>query len=181
MKILAFAASNHSKSINRALVEFTATRFADQNPGTEIVTLDLNDYEMPIYSQDRENADGVHPLAQAFRDQISAVDGVIVAFCEHNGFVSAAWKNIFDWMSRIDQKVWCDKPMILLAASPGSRAGANVLASQEMLAPYFGCDLQGTYGVGKWGEAWDGTALTRAEDITAIDDLLSKLAGTLSK
>ena len=53
--ILAFAASNHSNSINRKLVEHAARVFkADVLPDAVIETLDLNDFEMPIYSQARE-------------------------------------------------------------------------------------------------------------------------------
>jgi hypothetical protein len=65
----------------------------------------------------------------------------------------------------------------MLAASPGPRAGANVLASQQMLAPHFGADPRGTLGIGKWPEAWDAEAkrLIRPEDIGALDDLLGQL------
>ena len=60
MRILAFAASNHSQSINRALVGYAAERLRAQQ-AAEIEYLDLNDYEMPIYSLDREAADGIPP------------------------------------------------------------------------------------------------------------------------
>ena len=100
---------------------------------------------------------------------------MLVSFAEHNGFVTAAWKNIYDWMSRIDAKVWQDKPIVLLAATPGPRAGGNVLRSQAFTAPYFGMDLRGSYGVGLWAEAWDGTELTKAEDIAGLDAALAGL------
>lgn len=175
MKILAFAASNHSASINRALVGYAAARLNAAHPEAQIETLDLNDFEMPIYSIDRETAGGIPAEARAFYDKIGAADAVLVSFAEHNGFVTAAWKNIFDWMSRIDMKVWQDKPMVMLAASPGPRAGAGVLASQEMLAPHFGADLRGKHGVGSWGEAWDGAQLVREADRQALDAALAAL------
>lgn len=178
MKILAFAASNSRQSINRALVEHAARRLKSGIlPEADIEFLDLNDFEMPIYSIDRENEGGVPQEAHEFLGKIGASDAVLVSFPEHNGFVSAAWKNIFDWMSRIDAKLWQDKPIVMLAATPGGRAGANVLASQTLLAPHFGADLRGTLGIGKWGEAWDADAkcLIRSEDIAALDDVLSAL------
>jgi hypothetical protein len=75
-------------------------------------------------------------------------------------------------------ELWQGKPMALLAASPGPRAGAGVLASQELLAPHFGADLRGTLGIGRWPEAWDTDTdqLTRREDIAALDKLLVRLA-----
>ncbi|MEM1268381.1 MAG: NAD(P)H-dependent oxidoreductase, partial [Pseudomonadota bacterium] len=148
MKTLAFAASNHTNSINRALVEYAASRLQALHPAAEVEFADINDYEMPIYSIDREKAGGVHPLAQAFYDKIGAADALIVSFAEYNGTASSAWKNIHDWMSRIDMKIWQGKPIVILAASPGPRSGANVLSTQEMTAPFFGMDLRGKYGVG---------------------------------
>ena len=60
MKILAFAASNSRNSINRALIDFAVQRMhAAVAPNAEIEVVDLNDYEMPIYSIDREKDDGI--------------------------------------------------------------------------------------------------------------------------
>jgi NAD(P)H-dependent FMN reductase len=178
MKILAFAAGNSRNSINRALVEHAAGQLKSGIlPNADITFLDLNDYEMPIYSIDRENEGGIPAQAKDFFAHIGAADAVLVSFPEHNGFVTTAWKNIFDWMSRINAKVWQDKPIAMLAATPGGRAGANVLASQTLLAPHFGADLRGTLGVGKWREVWDEEAkrLTQPEDFAALDDVLGRL------
>ncbi len=178
MKILAFAASNSRTSINRALIDHATKRLRTSiTPEAQIETLDLNDYEMPIYSIDREREDGIPATAHDFFARIGAADAVIVSFAEHNGFVTAAWKNIFDWMSRIETKLWQGKPLVMLAASPGGRAGANVLASQELLAPHFGADLRGTLGIGKWPDSWDANdqTLIRPEDTTALDALLAAL------
>ena len=37
------------------------------------------------------------------------------------------YKNIYDWVSRIDGNVWMNKPMFLMATSPGARGGQGVL------------------------------------------------------
>ncbi|MEM8975400.1 MAG: NAD(P)H-dependent oxidoreductase [Pseudomonadota bacterium] len=175
MKVLAFAASNHSQSINRALVGYAAKRLQRFYTGVEIEFIDLNDYEMPIYSIDRENANGVHALAQELFCRIGASDALIVSFAEYNGFVTAAWKNIYDWMSRIDQKVWQDRPLALLAATPGPRAGENVLQTQELTAPFFGMNIKGKYGVGNWRDVWDGSSLKKPADVEAIDAVVKAL------
>ena len=179
MKILAFAASNSRQSINRTLVEYAAIKMqSDILADAEIEYLDINDFEMLIYSPEREREQGIPARALDLFDRIGAADALLVAFAEHNGFVTAAWKNIFDWMSRIRMELWQGKPMALLAASPGPRAGAGVLASQELLAPHFGADLRGTLGIGRWPEAWDTDTdqLTSREDIAALDKLLVRLA-----
>jgi NAD(P)H-dependent FMN reductase len=177
MKLLAFAASNSRNSINRMLIDHAIARVHSEiMPDAQVETLDLNDYEMSIYSIDREQADGIPDQAQDFFARIGAADALLISFPEHNGFVTAAWKNIFDWMSRIEMRLWQNKPIVMLAATPGGRAGANVLASQSLLAPHFGADLRGTLGIGKWPEAWDADAkcLTRPEDIAALDDVLGR-------
>lgn len=175
MKTLVFAASNHSQSINRALVKYAATRLQTLHNTANIEFVDINDFEMPIYSIDREKADGVHPLAQNLFDKFGAADALLVSFAEYNGYITSAWKNVYDWMSRIDSKVWQNKPIVILAASPGPRAGANVLQTQEFTAPFFGMDIKGKHGVGKWAEAWDGETLTNSDDIQAVDKALSAL------
>ena len=179
MKVLAFAASNSRKSINRALVEHAALRLqAEVLPGAEVEFLDLNDYEMPIFSIDRERESGIPAEARAFFDKIGAADAVLVSFAEHNGSVTAAWKNIFDWMSRIDMKLWQGKPLVMLAATPGPRAGTGVLDSQEIAAPFFGAEIRGKHGIGKWSEAREAETrnLTRRDDIEALRHALDSLA-----
>lgn len=121
--ILAFGASNSINSINKTLAYYAAS----QVQGAELNLVDLNDFEMPIYGIDKEKQFGVPNLAKAFKDQIIKADGIIISFAEHNSTYSAVYKNIFDWVSRIEKDVWSQKAMFLMSTSPGSRGGANVL------------------------------------------------------
>ncbi len=122
-KIVAFGASNSSKSINRQLAQWASS----QLEGAEVNLLDLNGYEMPIYSMDREQNSGIPEKAEQFKEALREVDGIIISLAEHNGSYSSAFKNIFDWMSRLEKPIWLNKPMFLLATSPGARGGKNVL------------------------------------------------------
>jgi NAD(P)H-dependent FMN reductase len=122
-KILAFGASNSSKSINKQL----ATYAAHQINNAEVQILDLNDFEMPIYAIDKERASGIPALAVEFKEAVKNADGIVISLAEHNGAYSTAFKNIFDWISRMDGSVWDDKPLLLLATSPGKRGGKTVL------------------------------------------------------
>jgi len=123
MKLLAFGASNSRHSINRQFAGFAAS----QIEGAEVNLLDLNAYEMPIYSPDRQKENGIHPLALKFKEQVEEADGIVISFAEYNGSFTAAFKNIYDWVSRIDRKVWMDKPLFLLSTAPGGRGGRSVL------------------------------------------------------
>jgi chromate reductase, NAD(P)H dehydrogenase (quinone) len=122
-KILAFGASNSRHSINKKLATFTANQIADAT----VNILDLNDFEMPIYGIDKEKESGIPELALRFKEHVKDADGIIISFAEHNGAYSTAFKNIFDWISRIESDVWANKPMFLLATSPGARGGKSVL------------------------------------------------------
>ncbi len=62
MKILALAASSSSTSINKQLATYAAGLVA----GAEVEVLDINDYEMPIFSEDKEKELGQPEQAKRF-------------------------------------------------------------------------------------------------------------------
>lgn len=151
MRILAFSASNSSVSINRDLAEYAAS-LAE---GAQVETLDIHDYEMPIYRHDREEESGIPSLAHDFLARIGAVDALIISFAEHNGAFTAAFKNLFDWCSRVGREVWQGKPMLLLATSPGGRGGQSVLGFAVDAMPRFGGNVVGHLSVPSFGSNFD--------------------------
>ena len=122
-KVLAFGASSSKKSINKKFAIYVANCI----PNAEINVIDLNDYEMPIYSIDKEEENGIPELAYRFKEHFKNSDAVVISFAEHNASYTSAFKNIFDWISRIDKNIWHNKPMFLLSTSDGSRGGLSVL------------------------------------------------------
>ena len=151
MKIIAFAASSSKKSINKQLVTYGASLVE----GATVEILDLNDYELPLFSVDREEELGKPDLAQAFIAKISESDAVIISFAEHNGSYSAAYKNLFDWCSRITPKVYENKPMVLLATSPGARGGQSVLELAAKSIPFAGGDVKASLSVPSFFTSFD--------------------------
>jgi NAD(P)H-dependent FMN reductase len=87
--------------------------------------------------------------------KIENCDGIIISFAEHNGCYSAAYKNIFDWASRIKPKVYQDKPMVLLATSPGGRGGKSVLELALSQIPRFGGQVKASLSVPMFAENFD--------------------------
>lgn len=178
MKLLVFAGSNSVNSINRALASHAADVYkAEFNTDAAIEVLDLNDYEMPIYSGAREADTGIPVLATSFRDKIGGADAVIISFAEHNGGMSAAFKNIFDWMSRIEGKVYQNKPMVLLSTSPGPGGAGNVLSVALSGAPHFAGDVKGSLSVPRFYDNFDSEtgALKNAEIAASLRDVLKNL------
>lgn len=148
MKILAFAASSSTKSINKQLATYAAHKLKSVHDfETEIEIIDLNEYELPIFSEDREAELGHPELAKTFLAKITESDVIIISFAEHNGSYSVAYKNIFDWASRINSKVFQGKPMMMLATSPGPGGAASVLASAVDSAPFFDGDVKSSFSL----------------------------------
>lgn len=141
--IITIGASTSKKSINKIFAEYTG-KLVD---GVELTKLDLNDYEMPIFSVDVEDEKGFSQGTKDLNEVIEKADGFIISFAEHNGAYSAAFKNAFDWLSRINGKVWRDKPMLLLATSPGARGGETVLDIAKGRFPYMGGNIIGSLSV----------------------------------
>ncbi|MGC4129720.1 MAG: NAD(P)H-dependent oxidoreductase [Bergeyella sp.] len=152
MKITAFAGSSSKESINKILVEYAAKQFE----GAETEILDLNDYEMPIFSVDREKHDGIPALALKFAEKIDSADLLVISLAEHNSSYSTAFKNIFDWISRIkNRKHFGEKPTFLLATATGAGGGKHVLAAFEARAPFSGANILESFSLPKFGENFD--------------------------
>jgi len=142
-KIIAFAGSNSSKSINKNLVVYTLKAFAEYS----VEFLDLNDFEMPIYSFDREQKDGVPEKALAFRKHMADSDAIICSLAEHNGNFSAALKNILDWCSRVDANIFAGKPMLLMTTSSGRFGGGGVMDIAKKSFKIFGASIAETFSL----------------------------------
>ena len=121
-KILAFAGSTSSTSINKQLAIFAAENLEN----TSFDVIDLRDFTLPIYSEDEEK-NGFPEDAKKFSSLLDNYDGFILSLAEHNGSYAAAFKNIFDWSSRVEATIFRDKPLLLMATSPGARGGQSVL------------------------------------------------------
>jgi NAD(P)H-dependent FMN reductase len=151
MKIIAFAGSNSQNSINKKLATYTASIFGN----AEVEVLDLNDFQMPLFSVDIEKHVGQHPLAKAFLDKIASADILVVSLAENNGNYSVAFKNVFDWCSRISAKVFQDKPMLLMVTSPGGRGGASVLEIAKNAFPRYGAIIKATFSLPSFNDNFD--------------------------
>ena len=140
-KILAFGASNSKTSINKKLAVYAANRLKD----VDVTVADLNHYECPLFSIDEEKACGVHENAVRFYELIKDNDAIVVSLAEYNGLHTSAFKNLWDWMSRIPMEqpmnIWDNTPMFVLSTSPSRRAMNNVLPVSKQLFPHFGAKI----------------------------------------
>lgn len=179
MKILAVAGSNSETSINKLLVSYAASLI--ENAEVEIV--DMNDFEMPIYKHQREVESGVPQEAQNFAEKIDAADLLLISLSEHNGTYSTAFKNVFDWTSRIkDRAVWNEKPMLLMATAPGARGGLGVLEAATKRFPLHGGNIVETFTLPFFNDNFDKEAneISNEEKDSELKEKIQKISAVES-
>jgi len=151
MKILAIPASNSQKSINKELINYAASLLSQH----EVEVININDYEMPIYSIDLEQANGIPEAASRFFKAIQESDALLISYAEHNGNYTVAYKNLFDWTSRLDVKIYQGKPIIMLSASPGPGGAKSVLALASESAHFFDGQVKAALSIPNFYDNFD--------------------------
>lgn len=136
-KIIAFAGSNSKTSINHELVRAIARQITHHN----VKVIRLSDYDIPMYSIDLENEWGIPIDVQLLKNEILKCQGVLISVNEHNGAVSAYFKNILDWLSRADRNYLEGKKVLLTSTSPGTRGAKTALEYTKMHLPRFGASV----------------------------------------
>ncbi|MEQ5792911.1 NAD(P)H-dependent oxidoreductase [Muricauda sp. NFXS6] len=142
-RIITIAGSNSQKSINKRLLNYTSGLLEN----VEIISIDFNDYVLPIYGVDFETENGIPPAVKRLDRLFDTADGFMISLAEHNGSYAAVFKNTIDWLSRVNMKIWREKPMLLMATSPGARGGATVLESARGYFPYMGANITDTFSL----------------------------------
>jgi len=142
-RIITIAGSNSQNSINRKLLTYASGLLAQ----VEIISIDLNDYVLPIYGVDFEDENGIPTAIKRLNELLDKADGFIIALAEHNGTYTAVFKNTLDWLSRVNMKVWRDKPTLLMATSPGGRGGVTVLQGAVNYFPFLGANVVGDFSL----------------------------------
>ena len=156
-RILAFSGSNHSKSINQQLVNYTASLITD----IEVEVLDVSQWNIPIYSIDmdpNQTPDEITNLIELIQNH----NGFIISSPEHNGSTPAFFKNIIDWLSRRSKNVFENKPILLMSTSPGKTGGANNRKLLEHLLPYLGANITATFSLPSFRQNMQDEAINGA-------------------
>jgi len=146
MKILAFSGSNSALSINQELIKYSA-RFVK----LPLDIIDLRNYELPMFSVDEEQRNGYsEPLISLYNTFIG-YDAYIISLPEHNGNYPAFFKNIIDWLSRLERGFFRGKPVLLLNAAPGPSGGKSVLEIAKTSFSFFNGHVVETFLLPKSG------------------------------
>lgn len=158
-KILAFSGSLRKESWNRKLVKIAAE--GASAAGAMVTHLNLADYPLPIFDEDLEARDGLPDTARHLKALFLEHQGLLIGCPEYNSSITAALKNMIDWVSRpvpSEQTLQCFHGKIcgLVSASPGGIGGLRGLVHVRAILGNIGVIvLPGQMAVGRANEMFD--------------------------
>lgn len=79
----------------------------------------------PIYNADIQ-AQGIPADVTALADAIRAADGLLVVSPEYNWSIPGGWKNAIDWLSRLENQPFANKPVAIQSAARGLLGGSRM-------------------------------------------------------
>jgi NAD(P)H-dependent FMN reductase len=173
--IITIGGSSSNNSINKQLAEYVGSLINN----VELIKVDLNNFKMPLFSVDEEIENGFPNKAVELNSIFEKADGFVISLAEHNGAYSSTFKNTFDWLSRIEGKVWRGKPMLLLATSPGARGGQTVLEIALARFPYHGAKIVGNLSFPSFHDNFKDEEVKNSELKLAIQKLIIEFENNL--
>lgn len=138
-RILAFAGSARKDSLNRKLLAVTVR--AVESAGVAVTTVNLNDYALPLFDGDLEDAQGMPENARRLLELMHTHAGLLIASPEYNSQLTPLLKNTIDWLSRADDDPFEGRVAAVVAASPGALGGARALQHARQLLLNLGCHV----------------------------------------
>lgn len=140
LKVLTICGSLRKKSYNHALVRALPPLAPEGMTFTESPPFDT----IPFYNQDIQDASGFPEPVVTFADAVRAADGVIIVTPEYNWTIPGALKNTFDWVSRMKDQPFKEKPVALQSASGGPLGGSRMQYHMRQSLTYLNVFLFGT-------------------------------------
>lgn len=114
LNIVAISGSLRAKSFNTSLLR-AMRDIADANMSIDIATLK----GIPVYDGDDEDASGVPQIVADLAEKLRAADGIIIATPEYNFTIPGGLKNATDWISRVKDQPFGNKPVGVVGAAAG--------------------------------------------------------------
>lgn len=106
-------------------------------------------------------------MVMGLNQEISEADALIISVNEHNGSFGAFFKNIIDWLSRLDRNFLEGKKILLMSTSPGKRGGLTALEYAKSIFPRFGGEIIESFSFPSFYDNFS------VESETVIDETLS--------
>lgn len=170
IRLLGVVGSTRAASVNGVF----AAAAAELDLGGAILTLH-DPAPVPLYNGDDEEA-GPPAAVVDLIDAVAAADGLVLFSPEYNGSFPAVTKNVIDWLSRPPKRAWEGKPLTMVTASPGPRAGAALRGHFEAIMGFQPVRLFETIGFGGYGDRMTDGRLTDTETLDELGVFLTRFA-----
>jgi chromate reductase, NAD(P)H dehydrogenase (quinone) len=82
--------------------------------------------EFPLYNADIQNSTGFPAPVQTMAEAIRTADGVIFVSPEYNYSIPGGLKNAIDWVSRLPNQPFANKPVTIISAAAGILGGGRM-------------------------------------------------------
>ncbi len=138
-RIVAFAGSARRESLNRKLLAEVAA--AVRAAGGETTLVDLNDYVLPLYHGDLEDASGLPDNAVRLIALLRGHDALLIASPAYKSQLTPLLKNTIDWCTRADDDPFVGKAAAVVSASPGAFGGIRSMTAARALLTHLGCHV----------------------------------------
>ena len=115
---------------------------------------------IPLYNADIQEASGFPAPVEELAAAVRAADGVLFVTPEYNWSMPGVLKNAIDWLSRMKDQPFKEKPVAIESASQGPLGGARMQYHWRMSMTFVGAFIFGT------PEVFVGSAQTKFDQDT---------------
>lgn len=122
LNVITIVGSLRKGSYNAAL----ARELPKWQPAGMSITASPSWASFPIYNADDQNTTGFPKDVEVLADAIRKADGVIFVTPEYNYGIPGGLKNAIDWVSRLKDQPFKDKPVAIQSATGGPMGGARM-------------------------------------------------------
>ncbi|MGI8526265.1 MAG: NADPH-dependent FMN reductase [Pseudolabrys sp.] len=140
LKVLTICGSLRKKSYNAAL--------ARALPGLAPANMMLSDAPpwetLPLYNADIQESSGFPGPANDLAEAVRAADGVLIVTPEYNWSIPGGLKNALDWLSRMKEQPFKEKPVAIQSASQGPLGGGRMQYHLRMSLTFLNAFVFGT-------------------------------------
>ncbi|MCB0456192.1 MAG: NAD(P)H-dependent oxidoreductase [Flavobacteriaceae bacterium] len=174
-KILAFAGSNSSTSINHELLLCASRKITRHH----VKVVHLTNYPLPMFGEDLEREVGYSETLKSLLEVFGGANALLISVNEHNGTVSAYFKNVLDWLSRIDYTFLEGKKVFLMSTSNGKRGAMGAQEYTASVLPRFGASEILRFTLPSFSENFKEGVITHSELNEALESKISQFEASL--
>lgn len=159
-KILAFAGSNSSTSINHQLL-----KYIQKHHLSDLHLIELRSFDVPMYSMDVEKHTGIPQTIKNLYEEIQNAALLLVSTSEHNGSYTSYFKSTLDWLSRYNRDFVKEKKVFICGTSTGRGGAQGSIESSKKIFERLGGEVVATYSLPSFGHSFENEKLIEEHEL----------------